>query len=304
MSRKSRRATVSLPNGVHRVVARSREYFYFQANRGTPRQGPRIPLPKIRTRRNFGARSARRKGSTVRAQVDTFAAAVDAFLAHCENRVGTDNLSAGTLDQYRRTIKLPRAAWGDLPAKGVRPSHLQALVDGLADKPGKANNVLGVMRAFSTWARARDHIEASITEGVEAYGTRGGHRPWTPEQIKAAYTELKGVVRKGVILYMYTGMRGSDAVRLGPTMIDEGGFDLGWKEQVKPAFVPGAQSCRSWPPKWRHGKNGQGRSSCKRKGARKASPTPGQGSPSISGKRATRYRRSRAARCTACARRR
>src|SRR5271168_1548955 len=45
MSPSSRRAAVALPKGVHRVISRGREYFYYQANRGTPRAGTRIVLP-------------------------------------------------------------------------------------------------------------------------------------------------------------------------------------------------------------------------------------------------------------------
>jgi integrase len=37
---------------------------------------------------------------------------------------------------------------------------------------------------------------------------------------------------------LYTGQRGSDAVRLGPTMVDDGGFDLGWRGQVKTGERP------------------------------------------------------------------
>jgi hypothetical protein len=46
MPRKYRRAAVTLPRSVHRVVARAREYFYWQDHRGTPQAGPRTALPK------------------------------------------------------------------------------------------------------------------------------------------------------------------------------------------------------------------------------------------------------------------
>ena len=45
MSQGSRRGAVALPKGVHRVIARGREYFYYQANAGTPRAGARVVLP-------------------------------------------------------------------------------------------------------------------------------------------------------------------------------------------------------------------------------------------------------------------
>jgi integrase len=61
---------------------------------------------------------------------------------------------------------------------------------------------------------------------VKAYKLTGGHKPWTTVQIAAAKRDLTGVVRRGIMLYLYTGQRGSDVVRLGPTYLDDGGFDL------------------------------------------------------------------------------
>ena len=242
MSRKSRRGTVSLPNGVHRVVARSREYFYFQANRGTPRQGPRIPLPNDPHAPEFWSAIRQAQGLSSEANNGTVKAVTDLFIEHCEKRVATGDLSEGTLYQYRRSIKHACEAWGNLQIKGLRPVHVQTMIDGLAVTPGKANNFLGCMRALSTWARARDHTDASITEGVEPFKVTGGHKPWTPEQIKVALTGLTGVVRKGVILYMYTGMRGSDAVRLSWTDIDkyEGreGFSLTTQKRKRDVWCP------------------------------------------------------------------
>jgi integrase len=119
------------------------------------------------------------------------------------------------------------------------PVHVRAVMDRLAATHGKANNFLSAMRAFSTWARVHDHIEASITEGVEPYSKSGGHKPWTPEQITVALDKLTGMVRRGVILYLYTGMRGSDAVRVGWTHIDEGqGISLVTQKRQRPIWCP------------------------------------------------------------------
>jgi hypothetical protein len=42
---RTQRASFGLPPHVRRVRLKGREYFYFQANRGTWRQGPRVKLP-------------------------------------------------------------------------------------------------------------------------------------------------------------------------------------------------------------------------------------------------------------------
>lgn len=235
MPRQRNRAAVKLPRGVHRVVARGREYFYYQAGRGTEHAGARVPLPNDPHSPEFWNAIRQAQGLAGSVPVDTFGAVLDAYLEFI-NTSGT--ITTGTIDQYERALRIARKAWGDLPAKGLRPVHVQAVMDGLAGTPGKANNFLSAMRALSTWARVRDHIEHSLTEGVKPYAKDKGHKPWTPEQINAAMTRLSGVIRRGVILYLYTGMRGSDAVRLGWTDVEDGGFALTTQKRKRDVWCP------------------------------------------------------------------
>jgi integrase len=106
-------------------------------------------------------------------------------------------------------------------------------MEGMADTPSKANHFLSCMKSFSGWARVKDHAAQSMTEGVKAYKVTGGHKPWTEAQIAAGKAKLTGDIRKGFMLYLYTGQRGQDVVRLGWTHVDDGGFDLGYKGQDK-----------------------------------------------------------------------
>lgn len=110
MSRKSRRGTISLPKDVHRVTSRSREYFYYQVNRGTPQQGPRIALPNDSHSPEFWNALRQAQGLSKEAAINAFNAAADTFIAHCEKRVIAGQLSEGALDQYRRAMKLARNA--------------------------------------------------------------------------------------------------------------------------------------------------------------------------------------------------
>ena len=130
---------------------------------------------------------------------------------------------------YGRSLSIARKAWGPLPIAGVRPSHVLEVMNGLALTPGKANNFLSAMKLLSGWAITQDLISQSLVEGVKAYKLTGGHKPWTTAQIAAAKRDLSGVVRRGIMLYLYTGQRGSDVVRLGPTYLDDGGFDLSFE---------------------------------------------------------------------------
>ena len=183
MSRKYRKATVGLPRNVHRVIARSREYFYFQEHRGTPRQGPRHALPKDPRSPEFWAAIRKLQGGT-EPEVLTINGACDLYLEWQPFGL----LAKGTQHQYEMAMKTVRTAWGALPAAGLQPKHVQALMDEFADKPGKANNTLAFLSALNKWGRQRGHFEQSIVEGVTRYRTEGGHKPWTAEQQAAGGT--------------------------------------------------------------------------------------------------------------------
>lgn len=229
--RKEPRTTaVNLPRGVHRIIARGREFYYFQAGRGTPHAGPRIRLPNDPHSPEFWNAIRQAQGIVGPVATDTVGALIDTFIAAFPQPLET-KLAVTTQYQYRRSLKLAREAWGDLPAGGLRPIHVQTLMDTMRDMPGKANGFLGAMRALSKFGRKRDLIDSSIVEGVSPCDVSGkGHKPWTPAQIQAAHEKLAGMVRRGVMLALYTGQRGSDIVRLGWTDVDSGpegdGFPL------------------------------------------------------------------------------
>lgn len=248
MRRRSGKPAITLPKGVHRVVSRGREYFYYQPGRGTPHAGTRVPLPNDPHSPEFWNAIRQAQGLIGAVPVDTFGAVLDGYLEHIKT-AGT--LTAGTIDQYDRALRIGRTAWGNLPAKGLRPVHVQAVMDGLAASPGKANNFLSAMRALSTWARVRDHVDHSLTEGVKPYAKDDGHKPWTPEQIEAGLSQLTGMIRRGVVLYMWTGMRGSDAVRLGWTDIDEGGFSYRAEKTGREVWCPIVPELSAEMANWR-----------------------------------------------------
>lgn len=226
---------VELPNGVHRVVSRAREYFYWHPGRGTKHAGERIPLPKDPTDPAFwvALREAQGKGGTP--IVLTLSDVIDKFLT---SDAFLKKIGDGTRVIYRRELKVARAGFGDRPSSDMRPNLIREVMEGLSDRPGAANNFLGTMRALSTWGIARDHFIQPLTTGVPPYAKTGGHKPWTTKQLAAAEAKLAGMVRRGFFLARYTGQRGSDVVRLGETFIDEGGFRIEQKKTGREIWCP------------------------------------------------------------------
>ena len=213
---------MELPKGVHRVESRGKEFYYFQAGRGTKAAGPRILAPRQAQGANH-----------LEVSPHTVAGAIDGYLASV-----ADSISDETLYNCRRYLETARKAWGGLPITGVRPAHVLAVMNGLASTPGKARNFLAAMKQLSGWAITQDLIDKSMVDGVKSPKQKSGHRPWTQERIAAGERCLIGVVRQGFLLYLYTGQRGSDIVKLGPTHVDEGGFNLKQVKTGREAWCP------------------------------------------------------------------
>jgi hypothetical protein len=224
---------VALPKGVHKVTSRGREYYYFQAGRGTIAPGPRIKINYDPQTPEFWAALMEAQGKSKLPQTNTVSFIIDQYLA-----VAGKTITPITLYHYGRSLSFAKKAWGNLPVSGIRPSHVKELMEGMAGTPSKANHFLSCMKSFSGWARVKDYVAQSMTEGVRAYKVTGGHKPWTEVQIAAAKEKLTGDVRKGFLLYLYTGQRGQDVVRLGWTHIDDGGFDLGQKKTGVEVWCP------------------------------------------------------------------
>jgi integrase len=120
----------------------------------------------------------------------------------------------------------------------VWPSDIRVLLDQFSDIPGTGNNLLGALRAVSSWGLERGHFDHSITEAVKPFKSQVGHRPWTASQCAAAERQLTGMVRRAYFLARYTGQRGSDVVRLGPTFLDDGGFRLAQQKTKREVWCP------------------------------------------------------------------
>ncbi|MDO9417976.1 tyrosine-type recombinase/integrase [Pararhizobium sp.] len=236
MPRRRKKSEIPLPRHVQPVTSRGKLYYYFQIGRGTANAGPRVPLPRDPHSPEFWTAYQQLRGNSIAAGTDdTVNAVLDEWLMQMR---AAGDVTASTIRFYEHAAGTARKAWGSLSPRGLKPMHVQAVFNGLSAKPGAANNFLSTMRSFSRWARLHEYIDTNLAEGIKPRKSEKGHKPWTPEQIAAAEKHLTGVVRRGVMLYLYTGMRGSDAVRVGPDTIDEEGFSLTTQKKGRGIYCP------------------------------------------------------------------
>lgn len=223
-----------LPKGVHKVRSRGKEYFYYQAGRGSGFQGERIRLPNDPHAPEFWNAIRQAQGICGPVSGGTIDALIDAYLCSAKFEL----LTKESQYRYKRSLQIARDAWGSLSKDQLRPSHIRAVMDGFSRFPAKANSFYGTIQAISKWAIANDLLTNPLTTSVERYKSNTGHKPWTDEQIASASKQLKGTIRRGVMLYIYTGQRGSDIVRLGWSDIDEGGFALKQQKTGREVWCP------------------------------------------------------------------
>jgi integrase len=153
---------------------------------------------------------------------DSFAAVVRAFMSPANPRwtlPPPDGYAEATKDAWGRELKLAAhpEALGAVSLQSIRPALVQAFLDGLAGRPGKQANALAALKQLEKWAVVRDILPRQITTGVETGKPRGGHIPWSDEQVALAEKYARKDIAKAITLAGNTGQRGSDLIRIAPT---------------------------------------------------------------------------------------
>lgn len=177
------------------------------------------------------------RGRATRPGPGTIAQLCEAFLrapAHLTK-------SAGYREIIRRHVLLIEEKAGDAQARHLMPRHVSA--DLAALSPAVAQQRMKAWRALAAYGMATGTLREDPTEGVKrpALPPSDGHPAWTADEVAAFRARWTiGTVQRAIFEVLYwTGARISDAVRIGPGMIDRDGV-LRYR-QVKTggdAFVP------------------------------------------------------------------
>jgi integrase len=171
-----------------------------------------------------------------------FAAVIKAFMS--EQNPKWTKYAEATRDLWGRELRLAERpdTLGAYFVHEMRPSIIQAYLDGLAEWPAKQEAALSALRRCEKWALVRDLLPHPITYGCEAEGSDGGHIPWTDEQVFLGETHAREALSRAITLAANTGQRGSDLVKMRWTDIEdyEGhpGINVTQKKTKKQVWVP------------------------------------------------------------------
>jgi len=135
----------------------------------------------------------------------------------------TQKYAPSTREKWERELRLAEeeGGLGGCSVQVIRPSLIQAFLDGLAHYPGKQEVARTALKALEKFAVVRDLVPVPFMTGTSTVGSDGGHEPWPDAHIELAETHARAGLSRAVTLAVNTGQRGSDTVRMNPNDIEE-----------------------------------------------------------------------------------
>lgn len=134
-----------------------------------------------------------------------------------------NKLAESTQDVRRRILDAWADALGDRPFAKIQKHHVLGWIDDRADRPEAANNFLKALRGVFAFAKDRRMITDDPTDGIKKIETEtDGFHVWTEEEVEQ-YEKRHPIGTKArltLALLLYTGVRRSDVVTLGPQLKD------------------------------------------------------------------------------------
>lgn len=120
-----------------------------------------------------------------------------------------------------------REKFVDFPLPRMTAKAIRVLRDRKADAPEAANGLIKATRQVFTWALAAEvpGVAANPARDVPYFKSSGdGFHTWTADEVRQyrARHPLGTKARLALDLLLYTGVRRSDVVRLGPQMVKDG----------------------------------------------------------------------------------
>jgi integrase len=134
-----------------------------------------------------------------------------------------------TKESFRRVYERFRQEYGAGPVNQLTPKYVNRIMDKMADRPGAAANLRKRLSTLFAWAVADGWIETNpVTLSKRVRHVVKGIRTWTEEDITAFRKRwpLGTPQRLAMEILLYTGLRRSDAVGLGPKHRVNGVFSL------------------------------------------------------------------------------
>jgi len=157
------------------------------------------------------------------------AGSVDALCAAFYNSPGWLSMKQSSQTTYRSIIERWRAQHGTKPIARLEPRHIDSWLSAMRDRPAAANNLRKALSRLFRYAVRMGWLKRNPVEATEPYRINSeGFHAWTEDEIAAFQTRWPIGTRERLALEMllWTGLRKSDVIQLGPSHRREDRFYL------------------------------------------------------------------------------
>lgn len=211
------RASFGLPPHVRRVRLKGKEYFYYQAHRGTWQQGPRVKLPGAPFQIDgspdddwWRAYKLVAGAEAVEADAGTFAAMIADYKVSPEFK----GLSKKTQDVWAYYLQRVEDAWGELQVRHIETHHIFKLRDRFAATPAGANNTMRALSSMLSWGVPRKYLSHNPCLGLRGLMLKGitPYEPWTWSAIELLRRVAPQHLWQVAAMALYTGQRKGDVL--------------------------------------------------------------------------------------------
>jgi integrase len=134
-------------------------------------------------------------------------------------RLAAAKLAVSTRRNKLYYVELIEAEIGTRPVRPMRMPHVFKLRDKFADTPGKANNLIAVLKGMLAQALEYGWITTNPAAGVPLLPI-GEHEPWPAEVQEAALAEADPMLRLAIVTGLCGGQRLSDCIRIAHSWHD------------------------------------------------------------------------------------
>lgn len=207
----NRALPLKYPKYVRRVLAKGKEYFYFDTGKRVGTKKVYTALPHVRSS-SFGGAYATLLGHRNRIPAKG-GLTVPSLIALYEKSQEYRNLAPRSQDAYSMYLRRFEKLMPTAPVAEITRGDIRRLIDGMASTPGAANLFLGTIGALFKWADAREYVSASPCKGIPPL-KMGEHQPWPEHVLKAALASDDRSVRLLTHLLYFTALRLNDALSL------------------------------------------------------------------------------------------
>ncbi|MHC9236999.1 hypothetical protein ACX9MO_15330 [Pseudooceanicola sp. 502str34] len=218
---------IRLERYVQRKVARGREYFFFRVVKHGEETRRPLPHPFDPEYRGAYNQAHHEVFGTVPGEFESLTAITRLVRDHKDSvRYHKLPKASRLLRDYALDLMVER--WGAFDADQIRPIHVQAVYDSLANRPATANRRLDDMSAVFSWGRTRGFADDNPCQRIERVQSEESYEPWPDEHLQTLISAGRKHIVKVALVALYTGQRRSDVIGMCENQIrDELCWNLG-----------------------------------------------------------------------------